>query len=68
MRAKIGSVVAFTYQGKNRLVRVGKVDKIHLNGWDYTANDTLGGGYRTFMVREVQSVSAPVRFNPIVVG
>jgi hypothetical protein len=67
-KPKVNSIVAFTYKGKNRMVRVGSVNPTHLKGWDYTAGDTLGGGYRTFLVNEVRYMTNPARFNPLVVG
>ena len=62
---KLNSIVAFTYNGKNRLVRIGKVVKNHVVGWDYTADDTLGGGYRTFHRSKIAYPTVPSRFNPL---
>lgn len=62
----VGNVVAFVYNGKNRLVRIGKsVPKKYINGWDYSVDDTLGGGYRTFSRNRMGYVSAPAQFNPV---
>jgi hypothetical protein len=47
----VGTVIRFVYHGKQRQVKVEKIEnnftKIH--GWDYTA-DYPTGGHRTFHV------------------
>lgn len=50
---KVGQVVAFEYDGKDRQVKVEKVTDNYFVGWDYLA-DLPTGGYRTFSFEKIQ--------------
>ena len=62
---EIGNVVRFDYNGKNRWVRIEKIQKTSGNmffdpmadvitGWDYEADHPVGG-YRSFSVRKIKN-------------